>query len=591
MGKKLLKYFTFTIIFYFLLANFPNTKNRTKKVTNLLKNLNSSKHQKSINLSGILNYKNFFKKKDLKDISDDDLVVGYTDPDEILNLNGRQIIYGDIIIINNGKLNFQDADIYLYGQIFVLQNGILNIKNSTLNVLSKFIYSNSLNIFNNGKVYFDESVINTNGFSWIIGISSNGYINILDSNFIFPVTTSLSENSKAYVENSNPLEWVIFDSGYLELKNSKGPFMLWPVFSEGSNIDLSFPDGDDVSYFEISKNIPGISGINSTLIVENCKNVLWGMLVGRGANITVRNSNLKATGILANSGNIWDLTGICNNQHFNEYTLPINETNIRLINTYVSVFNLYLSGANEMDVKSSVVGEIGLTKGNKLSVNNTLIDGSGGYFFINGDSENIFLNSSLFSHLITNQNSTNLFYNSSILGGDIVANGNSVILLGNTIHDKIPKAYDNAFIIEGFINIPTSGEINSLIPIMGTACIYKGENSIVEFKNYSLSYKEIGDSEDWIPICKESEIITKNNNVNLNRLWIPICKAHKNPVYNGLLGVLNTSGFDEGFYNIRLTINLNVGEPINIERTIYLGIGNKSNDNIGNKVLDFFKNK
>ena len=479
-----------------------------------------------------------------------DIVVGQSNPEEKVTLSGEQVISGNIVIVNSGELDFENANIVLYGNILVADSSTLKLNNSTLTIVSRFTYSNGMTIYGNGKVFFSSSTVNSNGFNWNVGIVGNGSWTVSDTVFQNGVTTALLENASAYVTNSNPLEWVIDNNTSLTLKDCPGPFMLWPVFNDGAVADFSFPVGSHVDYFEISDSAEGMANISIKLIVDNCDNINWGMMVKKGSNVTVRDSNLMTTGIMADVGDYWDITGLNNEQYFADYTIPVAGITLRYINSSVTVFNVYQYGADEIKVENSVIGELGVLSGTKCTVWKTMIDGTGGYFFSNSSIVTTFLLSTLLSHAVANEQSIDVFIHSAILGGDIVARDNGVILLANTIHDQTPKAYDGGFIVDALINIPVSESVNSIIPVKGTAYLYYGEQSPVRFSSYSLSYA------------------TSENPDN----WIPVVQSEETPIENGILGFWNTSGLEPGNYTLKLTLNMNMGDPIEITKNIFLGV-------------------
>ncbi|BBB32859.1 hypothetical protein TTHT_1346 [Thermotomaculum hydrothermale] len=511
-----------------------------------------SKNTISSNLNSVslplIVQKNNLKK--FKGIKKGDLVIGYTSPDEKVTLTGEQVIAGNIIVMNSGELTFNNASVVLYGDIFVFDNGKFSVENSTLNIVSKFTYSNGMTVYGSASVNFNSSTINSNGFNWNVGIAENGSWNITDTQFENGVTTALFGNAIATVENSNPLEWVLDENSSLTLRDCPGPFMLWPVFGDGSVVDLTFPDGNHVNNFEISNSVSGIENVSCSLVIENCDNINWGMMVKKGANVTIKDSQMMTTGIMADAEDYWDITGLNNEQYFIDYTLPINQMTIRYVNTRVNVFNVYQYGADEIKLENSVIGELGVLSGTKCSVWKAMIDGTGGYFFTNSNITTTFLLSALFSHAVANEQSIDLFINSTILGGDIVARDDAVILLANTLHDHTLKAFDNAFIVDADLDIPVSESINSVIPIEGTAFIYYGEQSPVRFSTYSLSYSKADDGQNWTKITNEVS----------------------NPVENGILGFWNTTGLTPGNYTIKLTLNMNFGDPIEITKNIFLGV-------------------
>ena len=492
-----------------------------------------------------------FEKANKGDIyKNDNLVVGYSNPDEQVDLSGNCVIKGDIIVVNNGRLNFDNANIILYGNILVADNGILRISNSSLNILSKFVYSNYMMVYGSGKVEFNSTTINLNGFNFICALLNRANLEIKDTTFDACITTGIRDNASAIVDNSNPFEWVVQDSGKLTIKNSPGAFILWPVFGENAKVDTSFPEGSHIDYFSIKDGENGFENIPINVSIENSDNILWGMMVEKGADVTIRNSSMTSTAIVSTSQDFFELNGIVNNQYFYNRTLSIDGINLRYINSSVRIFNFYQRDTDSVEIKNSILGEIGVEGGQQCEISNTIVDGSGGYFYTEGETTTTFIQGGLYSHTVAAQNSLQVFIYSTIQNGDIIAKDNSAILLANTLHNTTPQALNSGFIIDALINIPVSESVNSIIPVKGTAYLYYGEQSPVRFSSYSLSYA------------------TSENPDN----WIPIVQSEETPIENGILGFWNTSGLEPGNYTLKLTLNVNMGDPIEITKNIFLGV-------------------
>ena len=52
-----------------------------------------------------------------RDIKSGDLVVGGTDPNEVLVINGTYSLDGDLYIVNNGELRIEDTEFHIDGKI------------------------------------------------------------------------------------------------------------------------------------------------------------------------------------------------------------------------------------------------------------------------------------------------------------------------------------------------------------------------------------------------------------------------------------------------------------------------------------------
>ena len=557
MLQKTAKVF-FILIFIALTQSLPasNTLIKLKKINKILKKhrvFNTTYSQKKEKETGLVfhpfyatTFQKGFNKKMLE--KSGNLVVGYQNPDESVSLSGNQVIRGDIIVVNNGELTLDNANITLYGNILIADNGTLRVSNSTLAIQSRFIYSNYMMIYQNGRVELDNVKVLLNGFNFICAMLNNSQFRVKDTHFDACITTGVRDNSSATIENSNPFEWVIQDGGRLEIKDSDGPFILWPVFGEGSTVNTSFPDGSHIDNYSIKNGENGFTNISIEISIVNCSNILWGMMAKQGADIIVKNSSMTSTAIVSTAQDFFQLNGIVNNQYFSNAILPVNGIHLNFINSSVKIFNFYQNNTHKVKIANSILGEIGVESGNECEIQNTIIDGSGGFFYTEGETTTTFLAGSLFSHSIASQHSVQVFINSSIKNGDIISKDSSIILLANTTHDTTPKALNNSLVIDMAIETPTFSSTNQIIPLSGSATAIHGEESPIRFSNYSIQYKGANATQ-----------------------WKDIASNINTPVDYGVIGFWNTHQLEAGIYTLKLTLNLNMGEPIEITRDIMLG--------------------
>ena len=484
------------------------------------------------------------------------LVVGDDSPDESVTLTGDITIDGDIVVANRGTLLFNHANVILTGNISVVDEGSLTIIGGSLTVLSQYVYSNGIMGFDNSHVTFQDTAINTNGYNWNGTFGDNAAFVVHNTTFHDGLTTALFGTATADVDGSNPLEWVVGGDSSLSVSNDSGPFIFWPIFSDGSVADLTFPDGADVSSFSVSDSDPKISGIGFSITLNNIQNVWWGMLLNPGCDVTVRDSVMRTTGIMADSGTNMNLSGLVNGQAYADSVIPISSLAYHLINSSVETWNIYPWGIDSMSLKNCIIGELGAAGNTETTVTNTLIDGTGGYVFSAGESGTTFLFTSLICPTVANDNSVQLYVSSSILAGDIVATDNAIILLANTLTERVPQAKKNALIIEDNVAPPTSASVETMLPLTGSANVTAGPDFAVDMDSWQIFYGAGSEPTDWLPVTGIQHREVRNN----------------------VLGIWDTHGLTPGLYTLKLSIRLTGGgDPIEITRAVPLGEASPDN--------------
>lgn len=477
------------------------------------------------------------------------LVVGDDTPDESVTLTGNMTINGDIVVANQGTLILDHATVTLTGNIYVADNGSLTSNSSFLTVLSQYRYSNGITGTGDAHVTLQDTIIDTNGYNWNGSFTDNAIFVVHNTTFHDALTTGLFGTATADIDASNPLEWVVDGDASLSVANSEGPFIFWPIFKDGSVGDLTFPNGANVSSFSISDSDPKISGIGFSISLTNIQNVWWGMMLNPGCDVTVRDSDLRTTGILADTGTSMDLSGLVNGQSYVDTVMPISGLTYHLINSSVATWNVYPWGIGSMSLENCIIGEIGATGGTQTTVSNTLIDGTGGYVFTNGDTSTTFLSTGLLSDTVANGNSIQVYAFSSILNGDIVATDNSVILLANTITERAPQAKKSGLAVEASITPSGAPTVDETVPLTGNASAVTGPDLPVHFESYRIFY-----GTGYTP----SE-------------WTPVTGTQLRSVRNGVLGLWDTRGLVPGAYTLKLSLQLSGGDPIEITRGVILG--------------------
>ena len=124
----------------------------------------------------------------------------------------------------------------------------------------------------------------------------------------------------------------------------------------------------------------GISGIGYQVSADSCHNVMWALMPVNGSDVTISNSNLRLIGCWFERGDVASVSGIFNNSNYSNYTAPLADRNLHLINTNVQTWSFYVFDSSQVDIDSCQLGEVGTQQSAFVHANNLLLDGSGGYF-------------------------------------------------------------------------------------------------------------------------------------------------------------------------------------------------------------------
>ncbi len=477
------------------------------------------------------------------------LIVGDDPVDESLVLNEDQLIFGDILVMNQGRLTISGCRIRLEGNILVVHDGAFQVTDATLAFQSGYRYQHSIFGANNATVSLTQSQVTSNGYNMEATFTDQAQFVITDTEFESGLTTGLVGSAEADVQRSNPLEWVLDENSRLSISDNEGPFIFWPAFPDGSVADLTFPDGDDVASFEISSDDPDISGLNLSMSLENLSNVWWGLMLRSGADVTVRDSVMRTTGFILDQGAETTITGLVNGQTYVDTEIPVEGLRYRLVNTRVDTWNVYGWGTTNLEMNNCLFGELGVLDRTDASLANCLIDGTGGYLFTGSDTETMLVFSALTSDTIANEQSIQVFAYSSILNGDIVATNQSIILLLNTVTERVPQARDAGLTVDMNISPPAAPVVEEVLPIDGTAFVASGPELGISLDHWQLFYAPDDGSSGWTPITgMESRMLR-----------------------NGMLAAWDTRGLAPGPYTLRLSMTLEGGFTVDTTRYVNMG--------------------
>jgi hypothetical protein len=448
-----------------------------------------------------------------------------------------------------GKITLSSGTLRLNGNILLQDEGRFVMTGATLAFESVFRYQHGFTASGMSSVELNQSNITSNGFNLNGGFTDSAQFVVKDTTFQAGLTTGLFLDAKAEVDGSNPLEWVLQDNASLKLSNNEGPFIVWPIFPDGSQADLTFPSSTPLENFELSDETPLVSGLGLSMTLENLGQVWWGLMLRTGADVTVRDSNMRTTGIIVDHGQEVSLSGLVDGSHYEDQTFDFSGSQYHLVNTTVDTWNVYAWGADSLKMDNCLFGELGALSVSETTLKNCLIDGTGGYLFTEGDTGTTLLGCSVLSDAIARGSSTLVMAYSSLMNGDVVATDQSALVLLNSLTEREPQCRDSGLVIDLNVVPPQEPVVDALLELNGNAFMAHGPEFPLDVDHWQLFFAA-GDG-------------SKSN-------WIPIGGPQTSRVRQGLLGVWNTSRLVPGAYTLRLNMVLEGGFSFDTSRYVFL---------------------
>jgi len=479
--------------------------------------------------------------------STDTLFVGLT-PGDSLYITGAFMNDGPVLVYGDGILIFNNAQAFINGDIIVWGNTArLEIRNSTIISPQAYLYQRGMIAAGEARIHLENTILNYSGLSHNLVVTDSAKVswtNVTKSGF----TTCGMWNKGEIDINGTPQagEFIMTHKTKASFTNAN-TVLIWHHITDTAQFSLTFPDGDTLSSWQLNSSLSSIQHVYYEYVVNNCTDVMWGLMPEPGSQTHISNSKLRTIGLWFKNQNGFQASGLVNSSQYANFTAPLNDRTLVLQNTFVRTWSLYIFENAQGFIDNCIVGEIGVFDNGDVEVGNSLIDGSGGYIFSEGVSKII----NGFSFLNCDFQSKHNSFAFQVYGGQnwgrCIALDKSIMIVVQSNLSDIPEIYNDAMVwyvkLEGSSNL-SAGTTN---PIMGSAWLDKASNFYPhEFSHYAIDYKHL-DSTNWIPICG------------------PVF----NEVYNNVLCAWNTTGVAQGTYLMRLrmwdnTLDSNMVEAIRL---------------------------
>lgn len=432
----------------------------------------------------------------------DTLIIGETANDSVV-ITGTWVHNGPIFIIGDGKLVFNNANATILGDIWVWGNTATFISNnSTLYIPQQYFYQRSLVAAGNARFQITNTYMDFSGLSHNFVVTDSAQFilkNVTKNGF---ATNGLSKKGEIHIDSTNVAgEFVCTDQVKVSFRKAH-TVLLWHHIPDGGILNHTFPAPDTVLSYQFSDALPGVQNIGYQIQVDTCTDVMWALMPASGSNTTIANSTLRAIGVWFETPGTMSVSGLVNNTTYSDFTPTMTDKTLHLTNCFVRTWSIYTFRQSEIQLTGSIVGEIGSMGKSKVTGQNIMVDGSGGYTWANDSSALICFNTSAINDFRATGNGMAILAYSSLLNGVAMATGQAILIVNQSSLPELPIAYDNSCVWYNNIERPASGYQNSVIPIIGSSYIEKSATSpLMGFSWYQLLYKKSGDT-TWIPITE-----------------------------------------------------------------------------------------
>lgn len=299
---------------------------------------------------------------------------------------------GDIVVVSGGRLELDGVPqpgFRLTGNLLVAGTGEVVMRSSVVRIMSAY----------NGQFFVaagDQGLVSIsscdyrvpNGVQHGIIAAGAGTVSIADTDFDF-VQFLVAEGGTLTAERlTGEFEVLLQEAGTLTLRDiprvpGAGVLWVWPEFPAGSKAVYTPPMPGYVESWSFPP--PGATGFSQHCVMERCEARLWPFLVRAGSDLTVRDvpeGNWVVIGLHMPNDAVVD--GLVNGLTYAEHDAGFADRRLVLENASVDTWNFYPQAEATVLFRDCLLGEILAMESSKVTLERTTIDGSGGYFGVEG---------------------------------------------------------------------------------------------------------------------------------------------------------------------------------------------------------------
>lgn len=348
---------------------------------------------------------------------------------------------GDILIRNGGVLKITSKQIAIASNIKVENNATLAFEGSSVSFANRLPHDLTISARKNSVV----SIKNCNSPNTVptsLDLWEGSRLIIADTTFSgagftcgAPPGTSVTLNKvKA------PGEFLFMPGSKISMTDCRA-VLLWPWYIGPYKVDLKLPDGNHID----SWAMPASTGLD--LKLKNCNEILWAMILDKGADVSLNNSKLRVVGLTL-KGATHTLSNIRNRAPVSALNLTLGDRSLKLSGCTVQTWNFYPGEKTRARIDRCLFGEAMTFDDSVAQISNSECDGTGGYVASKGRSTLTLSECTLNCHVAA-VDSSSLKLQKCKVNGPLTASGNATIELIDTTINGAINQLDKAKITRG----------------------------------------------------------------------------------------------------------------------------------------------
>ncbi len=403
---------------------------------------------------------------------------------------------GPTIVVDGGELVVRDVPepgLEMDGNLWAVGSGVVRISDSVVQFLSTYHGQYSL-------AGVDRARVEVSGCDYRVPagvqhglvVAGEAEMVVVDTRFD-DVQLLAAETATLRAERlDGNFEVIVQHDAGMELADiprrpGAGSLWVWVEFPSGSEAVYSPPMPGYVS--EWSFPPPGATGIAQRVEMQRCEARLWPMLVREGSRLTLRDvaeENWVVVGLhMPRSATV---RGLVNDLAAGSWSLDLDDRELHLDNASVDTWNLYPQARARVVVRDSVVGEILSMGDSAVVVEDSVVDGTGGFLGARDRSVMALYRSVVTSTVEASQDSTLRLHHSAALPYPVDTTGEWTrlgaydrgrILLDATAVESTPVVGGDGLIGVTWIADVPDAPPAAPVTLHGTAALFSAAESML----------------------------------------------------------------------------------------------------------------
>ncbi|HBH05145.1 MAG TPA: hypothetical protein DDX92_00900 [Flavobacteriales bacterium] len=502
------------------------------------------------------------------------LVVGSLNPTEHIIFQGDTLEYDSIIIVNQGRVTISQSQIRTKMLIAVLDDGLFELEESKASLIGTIYGEDNAEIVLKDSLDLKANVIMTNQSSFSIRDATIDYAMIYkgqhdwfsldsarievtnseldlgtgalsgfankDASFYLDTVTfnstlgiaatwNLSENGRIEAHHTGGLELISSNNSYINLSESDD-FVLWFRLMDGDTLNYTFPPSNspfpyasELIQYDFVGGTPGFEGVDFELHATNIQRVYWGILCDSASDVTINQSEIIAAGFIFTDQNE-TIDDFVNDSLYATYSAPFSDRSFSVAQTRVVAWNFYGFGSAELHLSDNLFGEILALEDTKAIINNSICDGTGGYFGPDQNAEVDVYNSLLFrkfgtAHILNQKGNSILRLHHSQIDGTSSISGKAAFIAFQSTQSDYPILLDQSFYVDAILDSMMVSVHDSIYSITGAIEFANGPAGNRSITGYELGFSRVDSTgyqiiKDSSGIANGSGIVLGNWNVH-----------------------------------------------------------------------------